>query len=171
MSGVLMVRQAHHGGLSKGQVKVLAPFSGRVVPLEEVPDPVFSEKMLGDGLAVDPTEGVGVSPVTGKLAVFHSAGHAFAVQATDEVSVLVHVGLDTVQMKGEGFIRLAEVGDEVVAGQEIVRFDLAAIESAGYSPLSPVILPDLPSGYQVEKTTTTTVRAGQDVLLTVTRPD
>lgn len=157
--------------LSKGQVKVLAPFSGRVTPLEEVPDPVFSEKMLGDGLAVDPTEGIGVAPVTGKLAVFHSAGHAFAVQATDEVSVLVHVGLDTVQMKGEGFTRLAEVGDEVVAGQEIVRFDLAAIGSAGYSPLSPVILPDLPDGYQVEKTIAPTVRAGQDVLLTVTWPD
>jgi len=155
----------------KGRIEVLAPFSGRVVSLEEVPDPVFSEKMLGDGLALDPTEGVGVAPVTGKLTVFHSAGHAFAVQATDQISVLVHVGLDTVQMKGEGFTRLAEVGDEVVAGQEIVRFDLAAIAAAGYSPLSPVILPDLPADYQVEKTTASTVCAGQDVLLTVTWPD
>jgi PTS system glucose-specific IIA component len=152
-------------------VEVLSPFSGRVVPLEEVPDPVFSQKMLGDGLAVDPAEGIGVAPVTGKLAVFHSAGHAFAVQATDEVGVLVHIGLNTVRMKGEGFTRLAEVGDEVVAGQEIVRFDLAAIEAAGYSPLSPVILPDLPAGYRVEKTTAPAVRAGQDVLFTVTQPD
>jgi len=149
------------------QVEVLAPFSGRVVSLEEVPDSVFSEKMLGDGLAVDPIEGVGVAPVTGKLTVFHSACHAFAVQVTDEVSVLVHVGLDTVQMKGEGFTRLAEVGDEVEAGQELVRFDMAAIAAAGHSPLSPVILPDLPTHYQVEKTTATTVRAGEDVLLDV----
>lgn len=153
------------------RVEVLAPFSGRVVPLEEVPDPVFSEKMLGDGLAVDPTEGVGVAPVTGRLTVFHSAGHAFAVQATDEVGVLVHVGLDTVHMKGEGFTRLAEVGDEVVRGQEIVHFDLAAIKAAGYSPLSPIIVPDLPAGYRVEKTTARTVRAGQDVLLIITLPD
>ena len=153
------------------RVEVLAPFSGRVVPLDEVPDPVFSERMLGDGLALDPAEGVGVAPVTGRLAVFHSAGHAFAVQATDEVSVLVHIGLDTVQMKGEGFTRLAEAGDEVVAGQEIVHFDLAAIEAAGYSPLSPVILPDLPAGYRVEKTTAAAVRAGRDVLLVVTPPD
>ncbi len=155
----------------KGRIEVLAPFNGRVIPLEEVPDPVFSEKMLGDGLALDPTDGVGVAPVTGKLTVFHSAGHAFAVQATSAVSVLVHVGLDTVQMKGEGFTRLAEVGDEVVAGQEIVRFDLAAIAAAGHSPLSPVILPDLPPGYQVEKTTAATVCAGQDILLTVIPPD
>lgn len=171
MSGVLSLRRPEPVEGSKGQVEVLAPFSGRVLPLEEVPDPVFSEKMLGDGLALDPTEGVGVAPVTGKLTVFHSAGHAFAVQATDEVSVLVHVGLDTVQMKGEGFTRLAEVSDEVKAGQELVRFDLAAIAAAGHSPLSPVILPDLPPGYQVKKTTASTVRAGRDVLLTVTRAD
>ena len=152
------------------QVRVLAPFSGQVVPLDEVPDPVFSERMLGDGLALDPSEGVGMAPVTGKLTVFHSAGHAFAVQATDDVSVLVHLGLDTVQMKGEGFTRLAEAGDEVVAGQEIVRFDRAAIEAAGHSVLSPVILPDLPSGYRVEMTTAATVRAGHDILLTVTPP-
>jgi glucose-specific phosphotransferase system IIA component len=153
------------------RVEVVAPFSGRVVPLEEVPDRVFSEKILGDGLAVDPVAGVGVAPLTGKLSVFHSAGHAFAVQATDEVGVLVHVGLDTVQMKGEGFTRLAEAGDEVVTGQEIVHFDLAAMKAAGYSPLSPVVLPDLPAGYRVEKTTSTTVRAGRDVLFIIFLPD
>lgn len=152
------------------QVQVLAPFSGRVVPLDDVPDIVFSERMLGDGLAVDPGEGVAVAPVTGKLTVFHSAGHAFAVQATDEVSVLVHVGLDTVHMKGDGFTRLAEVGDDIVVGQEIVHFDLDAVKAAGHSPLSPVILPDLPPGHRVEKTGAATVRAGIDVLLTITRP-
>jgi len=153
------------------RLEMLAPFSGRVVPLDDVPDPVFSERMVGDGLAVDPVEGVGVSPIAGKLTVFHSACHAFAVRATDEVSVLVHVGLDTVQMKGKGFTRLAEVGDKVSAGREIVRFDIAGIQAAGYSPLSPVILPDLPEGYRIEKTAAPTVRAGQDVLFTVTRPD
>ncbi len=153
------------------RLEVLAPFSGRVVPLDDVPDPVFSERMVGDGLAVDPVEGVGVSPVAGKLTIFHSACHAFAVQATDEVSVLVHVGLDTVQMRGKGFTRLAEVGDKVAAGREIVHFDIAGIQAAGYSPLSPVILPDLPEGYRIEKTAALTVQAGQDVLFTVTRPD
>ncbi len=153
------------------RLEVLAPFSGRVVPLDDVPDPVFSERMVGDGLAIDPVEGIGVSPVTGKLTVFHSACHAFVVQATDEVSVLVHVGLDTVHMKGKGFARLAEVGDEVVAGQGIVHFEIADIQAAGHSPLSPVILPDLPEGYRIEKTSTPTVQAGQDLILTITRPD
>ncbi len=112
-----------------------------------------------------------MAPITGKLAVFHTKGHAFVVRAANEVNVLVHIGIDTVRMRGEGFTRLAEVGDEVVAGQEIVHFDIAAIEKAGHSPLSLVTLPDLPATYQVEKTTATTVRAGQDVLLTVTSSD
>lgn len=146
---------------------MLAPFSGRVVPLEEVPDPVFSEKMLGDGLAVEPTEGVALAPVTGEVTVFHSHGHAFAIQTDEGVSILVHVGLDTVKMHGRGFVSLAQVGQQVEAGQELVHFDLAAIAEAGYSSISPVIVPDLPSGYTVEKTTAATVRAGRDVLFTV----
>ncbi len=153
------------------RIEVLAPFSGQVVPLEKVPDPVFADKMLGDGLAVEPTEGIALAPVSGKVTVFHSAGHAFAVQASNEVSVLVHIGLDTVQMHGQGFTPLAEVGEQVEAGQELAYFDLAAIAVAGYSSLSPVILPDLPPDYTVEKTSTTTVRAGWDVLLAITSLD
>ena len=152
-------------------VEILSPFTGRVVPLEELPDPVFAEKMVGDGVAVEPSEGVGLSPAEGTLAVFHSAGHAFAVQVTDEVGVLVHVGLNTVEMKGEGFTRLAAVQDRVKARQEIVRFDLARIQKAGHKVLSPVVLPDLPDHYEIRKTTAAAVRAGQDVLFTLVRRD
>jgi glucose-specific phosphotransferase system IIA component len=148
-------------------IQVLAPFTGRVVPLEEVPDPVFAEKMLGDGLAIAPTTGRAVAPVSGKVTVFHSAGHAFAVQASAEVTVLVHIGLDTVEMHGQGFTALVQVGQRVAAGQEVAHFDLAAISAGGYSAISPVIVPDLPSHYAVEKAATGNVRAGQDVLLTI----
>ncbi len=153
------------------KIEILSPFTGRVLPIEEVPDPVFAEKMVGDGVAVEPTEGVGKAPAEGKVAVFHSAGHAFAVQVTEEVGVLVHIGLNTVQMKGEGFEKLAGVGDRVKPGQEIVRFDLARIQQAGHSILSPVVLPDLPENYEIQKTTASAVRAGQDPLLTVIRRD
>jgi sugar PTS system EIIA component len=151
------------------RVEVVSPFTGRVVPLEELPDPVFAEKMVGDGVAVEPAEGTGLAPVAGKVAVFHSAGHAFAIQATDEVGVLVHIGLNTVQMKGEGFTRFTEVGDEVTAGRKVVEFDLARIRAAGHSVLSPVILPDLPDNYEIERTGLTQVRAGVDVLFAVIR--
>jgi glucose-specific phosphotransferase system IIA component len=151
------------------RIEILSPFTGRVLPIEEVADPVFAEKMVGDGLAVEPAEGLGLAPAAGKVAVFHSAGHAFAVQVTPEVGVLVHVGLNTVQMKGQGFSRLVDKDHDVVAGQDVVRFDIPAIKAAGYSAVSPVILPDLPAEYRIEKTTATSVRAGRDVLLTVVR--
>lgn len=153
------------------RLSVLAPMSGRVVPIEEVRDPVFAEKMIGDGLAIEPVEGSGVAPVAGKLVVFHSAGHAFAIEADGGIAVLVHVGLDTVNLKGRGFTRLAEAGDPVTAGQELVRFDLDAIRTEGLSPLSPVVLPQLDPTYRLQKTTAAEVRAGHDVLLTVDVPD
>ncbi len=150
------------------RIEILAPMTGRVVQLADVPDPVFSERMLGDGLAIDPDEGVGVAPVSGTLVVFHSAGHAFAVEeATRRIGVLVHVGLDTVGLGGRGFERLAEEGAAVAAGQSVVRFDLAVIAEAGLSALSPIILPQLDPSFAIEMTTETHVRAGQDVILTV----
>jgi glucose-specific phosphotransferase system IIA component len=153
------------------QLRILAPMTGRVVPIEEVPDPVFSEKMIGDGLAIEPRDGTAVAPMDGKLVVFHSAGHAFAVEADGAIGVLVHVGLDTVELKGRCFTRLSEVGDQVVAGQEIVRFDLDEIRRAELSALSPVVLPQLDPSLRLEKTAAEEVRAGDDVLLTVHLPD
>jgi glucose-specific phosphotransferase system IIA component len=153
------------------RIEILAPMSGRVVQLGEVPDPVFAERMLGDGLAIEPEEGFAVAPVSGVLVVFHSAGHAFAVEeATSGIGILVHVGLDTVQLSGRGFERLAEVGAIVTAGQSVVRFDLAVIAEANLSALSPIILPQLDPSFAVEMTTQTRVRAGQDVILTVETP-
>jgi glucose-specific phosphotransferase system IIA component len=153
------------------KIDILSPFSGKVVPIEEVPDPVFAGQMLGDGLAVQPGVGVAVAPLAGKITVLHSAGHAFAIQAPDgDITVLVHIGIDTVHMKGNGFTCQVKLGDQVRAGQPIVKFDLKAIEAAGHSSVSPVILPDLPAGMRIEKTDTSRVSRGGDVLLTVITP-
>jgi glucose-specific phosphotransferase system IIA component len=151
------------------RLELLAPLTGRVVPIEGVPDPVFSEKMLGDGLAIEPSEGLAVAPMNGTLVVFHSAGHAFAIEGPDSVSVLVHLGLETVSLKGACFERLAEVGDTVAAGQPIVKMDLAAIAGAGLRSISPVVLPQLDEEWRIDKTSAATVRAGQDVLITIER--
>lgn len=155
------------------KIEILSPFTGRVEPLDEVPDQVFARRMMGAGLAVEPTEGLAVTPVAGSLDVFHSAGHAFSVtsRVDEEVAVLVHIGIDTVEMEGEGFERFAEEGDEVEAGQKLARFDLEAIREAEYAAISPVTLPDLPEGYTVEKTSVESVEAGKDVLLTVLPPE
>ncbi len=154
------------------KLRVLSPFSGRIVPLERVPDPVFAQCLLGDGLAVEPEQGIARAPVSGIIAVFHSAGHAFAIRPPGApFSILVHIGLDTVRMKGQGFTRCAEVGQQVEAGSEIARFDLASIASAGYSTVCPVVVADLPAGYHLEKTLASAVQGGMDVLFHVMPPD
>ena len=154
------------------RLTILAPMTGRVLPMDDVPDPVFSERMLGDGLAIDPSEGVAVAPIAGTLTVLHSAGHAFAIETTEpSLGVLVHVGLETVSLAGRGFERLAEVGDVLAAGDPIVRFDLGVISAAGLSAISPVVLPQLDPSATMAPTTATNVRAGRDVLLTVDLPE
>jgi glucose-specific phosphotransferase system IIA component len=121
---------------------VQAPVAGRAVRLEDVPDPVFSQGMVGYGAAVDPPRGVveAVAPVSGKL--LKLMPHAYIVMTPDNVGVLVHLGLDTVALKGEGFITHATQGDEVAAGQLIITYDVPAVEAKGLNPIVPVVVMD-----------------------------
>jgi sugar PTS system EIIA component len=123
-------------------LQVLAPIPGRALPLSEVPDPVFSAAMVGPGAAIDPPRGPvqAVAPVDGRIVKLHP--HAFVVVTASGRGVLVHLGIDTVQLKGEGFRLLAAEGDEVTAGTPLVAWDTAAFEAGGRSPVSPVIALD-----------------------------
>jgi len=121
---------------------VLAPLPGRALPLADVPDPVFAQAMVGPGCAIDPPRGAveAVAPVAGKIVKLHP--HAYVVVGEDGRGVLVHLGLDTVQLKGEGFRLLAEEGADVEAGTPVVAWDTAAVEAGGRSPVCPVIALD-----------------------------
>lgn len=127
-------------GVSK--TLVLAPVAGRAVRLEDVPDPVFSQGMVGYGAAIDPSRGVveAVAPVGGKL--LKLMPHAYIVMTGDNVGVLVHLGLDTVALKGEGFTAHAAQGDDVTAGQLIITYDVSAVEAKGFNPIVPVVVMD-----------------------------
>ncbi|ACY99557.1 MULTISPECIES: PTS sugar transporter subunit IIA [Thermomonospora] len=122
--------------------RVLAPVSGRVVGLAGVPDPVFAQAMVGPGTAVDPERGPGeaIAPVSGKIVKMHP--HAYVVVDAEGHGVLVHLGVDTVQLKGRGFEMLAAEGDEVVAGQPLIRWNPAEIEAGGRSPVTAVVALD-----------------------------
>lgn len=124
---------------------MLSPMHGRAVPLSEVDDPVFAEGIAGDGVAIIPEAPEGtvievVAPAAGHLARLFEGGHAFAIATSDGVELIVHIGLDTIEMKGDGFELIATEGDTVEAGQPIVRADLRRIEEAGYDPVTPVIV-------------------------------
>jgi PTS system N-acetylglucosamine-specific IIA component len=118
---------------------VSSPVSGRAIALDDVPDPVFAGAMVGPGVAVDPPRArtVAVAPVDGVLVSVHP--HAFVVVDNEGHGVLVHLGIDTVQLNGEGFALLAAKGDMVTRGQPVVRWDPAAVEESGKSPVCPVI--------------------------------
>lgn len=122
-------------------VEVLAPISGRAVPMSEIADEVFAEGLAGDGAAVVPeASGEALAPVSGVLVKLFEGGHAFGIATDDGVELLVHLGLDTIELEGKGFERLATEGERVEAGQPLVRFDLETIKSAGYDPTTPVFV-------------------------------
>lgn len=122
--------------------RVLSPVAGRVVGLAGVPDPVFAQAMVGPGTAVDPERGAGhaIAPVAGKIVKLHS--HAYVVVDEEGHGVLVHLGIDTVKLKGEGFELLVSEGDEVTAGQPVVGWNPAVIEAGGRSPICAVVALD-----------------------------
>jgi PTS system glucose-specific IIA component len=121
---------------------VLAPIAGRAVELHDVPDPVFAQGMVGYGAAIDPPRGVvdAVAPVSGKL--LKLMPHAYIVMTSDNVGVLVHLGLDTVALNGEGFTAHVSQGDEVTAGQLIITYDVPSIVAKGLNPVVPVVIMD-----------------------------
>jgi glucose-specific phosphotransferase system IIA component len=123
---------------------VLAPIAGTVVGLAQVPDPVFAEQLVGAGAAVEPAEGAGptavCSPVAGTLVKAHP--HAFIVRHESGTAVLVHVGIDTVTLSGEGFTAHVAEGDAVAAGAPVVTFDPTAVRGRGLSAITPVVVLD-----------------------------
>jgi phosphocarrier protein FPr/phosphocarrier protein len=145
-------------------MEIRSPVSGVVVPLDCVPDPVFARKMVGDGVAVDPTRGEVLAPLTGTVTQLHPAHHAVAVTSEGGVEVLVHVGLDTVSLEGRGFSPLVRRGDRVQQGQVLLRFDVDAVALAARSLLTAVVVT---SGDKVARLTPARglVEAGQSVLL------
>lgn len=122
--------------------RVLAPVAGRAVALQDVPDPVFSAGMVGYGAAVDPPRGVidAIAPVSGK--VLKLMPHAYVIMTAGGIGVLVHLGLDTVALNGEGFTAHVHQGEDVAAGQVVITYDVPAVEAKGLNPIVPVVVMD-----------------------------
>ncbi|QYF72798.1 beta-glucoside-specific PTS transporter subunit IIABC [Cryobacterium sp. PAMC25264] len=144
---------------------VSAPLNGTLVSLDDVPDTTFSKRLVGDGTAIRPTSGWVTSPVNGVVATLFPTKHAVAVRSDSGVEVLIHVGLDTVNLKGAGFTAHVAVGDKVAVGDLLLDVDLAAV-GATHDTLSVVVITNS-AKYTVEPGTTGPVRAG-DALIRVT---
>jgi len=131
----------------KKKLDICSPLSGRVVPLDEVNDEVFSQRVLGDGCAIIPDEPTELlSPIDGVVTSVSSTNHAYSVEAEDKTQVLVHFGLETVALKGEGFTPTVKVGDKVKKGDKLCKIDLKLFKEKNIDLTTPVIITDNPSG-------------------------
>ena len=130
------------------QVKkyIFSPLCGKAVALKEVPDKVFSEKLLGDGIAILPSDGNIFSPADGEISSVAQAKHAYGISAEDGTEILIHFGIETVELKGEGFESLVKTGDKVKKGQLIAKVNIELLKEKGYSLLTPVIVCNAPDG-------------------------
>ncbi|WP_017538498.1 MULTISPECIES: PTS sugar transporter subunit IIA [Nocardiopsis] len=145
---------------------VLSPVPGTATGLAGVPDPVFSQGMVGPGTAVDPERApqTALAPIAGTIVKLHP--HAFVIAGEDGKGVLVHLGIDTVDLKGEGFETLASEGATVEAGAPLVRWDPAAVEAGGRSPAVPVVALDAPQDTVLDTVESGAVEAGSTALFT-----
>lgn len=121
----------------------IMPIEGEIIPLHEVPDQVFSQKMMGDGFAIVPSKGSVVSPVDGEIINIFPTKHALGLKSKQGYEILIHVGMDTVNLKGEGFTVLVKEGEQITKGQEILKFDLDFIKKSAPSTVTPIIFTNL----------------------------
>ena len=118
----------------------MAPVAGHAVALEEVNDAVFAQKVLGDGLAIQPTEGKVCAPVDGEITSLPDSKHAVGIRGDNGMELLIHVGIDTVNLQGRCYEAHVKAGDRVHRGDLLISFDREAIEAAGYETVTPVLL-------------------------------
>lgn len=147
--------------------KILAPISGRIVPVEEVPDAVFAEKMVGDGIAIEPNGGdLILAPIDGKVEKIFDTNHAFSIVTDSGIELFVHFGIDTVQLDGKGFERLVEEGKTVKKGTPIIKYDYEFLKANAKTVITPVIISNIDEFAGLEKSSGEAV-AGETKVLEV----
>ena len=149
--------------------KILAPVSGRILPIEEVPDEVFAQKMVGDGVAIEPVaSGVMVAPAAGRLEKIFETNHAFSIVTPAGIEIFVHFGMDTVKLEGQGFERLVNEGDIVEAGTPLIKYDYEFLKDNASSIITPVIISNYEDYSDLGKKDGNAV-AGETVVLDITK--
>ena len=143
---------------------IQSPMSGTAMNLSEVPDPAFASGALGNGFGVEPNDGKVTSPITGQVMMVFETKHAIGLVAENGVEVMIHVGLDTVNMKGEGFTAHVKAGDQVKVGDLLLEVDLDAVKAAGHPTVTPIVITNTANYQAVELTKTGDIQHGDDIL-------
>ncbi|WAI11835.1 MAG: PTS glucose transporter subunit IIA [Buchnera aphidicola (Macrosiphum albifrons)] len=148
------------------KIEIIAPLSGEIIKIEDVPDHVFSKKIVGDGIAIKPSGNQMLAPVNGKIGKIFDTMHAFSIISEDNVELFVHFGIDTVKLKGEGFKKKAKDNQKVKIGDEIITFDLDFLTEKAQSILTPVVISNIENFKKIKKSSGTII-AGKTVIITL----
>ncbi|GFN34557.1 PTS sugar transporter subunit IIA [Tepidimicrobium xylanilyticum] len=148
-------------------IEIVSPVTGKIIPIEEVPDQVFSEKMIGDGLAIDPKEGRVLSPIDGEVVTIFPTNHAIGLVSKEGLEILIHIGIDTVELNGVGFTRIIEKDSKVKKGDLLVEFDIDLIKEKGKSPITPVIISNMDKVENIDKIDSGETVGGETVIFTI----
>lgn len=155
---------------NKRKMEIYAPINGQIVSIEDVPDPVFSEKMMGEGIAIIPNEGKVHAPVDGEIVQIPQTKHAVGIRAKDDSEILIHIGLETVSLDGEGFSVSVNVGDTVSVGEPLVQFDLDYVREHAKDIITPIVITNSAEmDKQYVMTEETESKIGETVLITADR--
>lgn len=145
-------------------ISLKAVEDGRTIPMDEVNDQTFAQELLGPGIAIVPSNGTVVSPINGTIATVMDTKHAVCIQGEDGLELIVHAGLDTVELNGKYYQTYKEIGDQVKAGDVLLEFDLEEITKAGYDVTTPIVITNL-GDYKITKCLTgQQVKAGEGVI-------
>ncbi|KKI88744.1 PTS glucose transporter subunit IIA [Bacillus sp. SA1-12] len=146
---------------------IFAPLTGKLINIEEVPDPVFSQKLMGEGMAIEPTEGIVVAPIEGQvIQVFHTK-HAIGLRSQTGMELLIHIGLETVSMNGEGFEVHVKEGQKVKVGDPLITANLELIKEKAASTITPIIITNSDIIENLTKASTGSVTRGTSNILEV----
>lgn len=150
---------------SKSTQRIKSPLSGNVVYLEDVPDKVFAEKLVGDGIAIDPEAEWLTAPVTGTIVNLSSTKHAVGIVTKNKLEVLVHLGIDTVELNGEGFEAVVKEGQAVKAGDKLIKINWGYIKNKVPSIISPIIITNMDKVARIVFLKDGAVNAGENLLV------
>lgn len=149
------------------KIVISSPIKGETIKLEEIEDAAFATGVLGQGLAIKPTEGKVVAPVSGEVTTLFPSLHAIGITSEEGVEILIHVGLDTVQLEGKGFKAHVKQGDKIVKGQELVSFDIDFIQESGYSIVTPVVVTNYNDYFEIAATESKSLELGDKAITVI----
>ena len=155
------------GLFKKKKNSFLSPMTGKSVSIKEVPDETFSSEMLGKGVAIIPSDGLVTSPTSGKVSMIFETLHAISILADTGEEILIHIGLDTVKMNGDGFSSYAKVGDIVKPKDPLIKADLEKIKSAGFNPITIMLICNSTEFKSVESVTNIPVTNDSEILVVI----